>query len=65
MNKYNYVKNETSNRRISNYDFKANTSIVYDNEQIKISTEMNIDGVYNVLYLFSDGSSKIYFEFNR
>lgn len=64
MDKYSYEKNETVNRRISNYDFKANTIITHNDEYIKITTETSIKGVHNVLYLFSNGISKIDFEFN-
>lgn len=64
MDKYNYEKNETINRRIKNYDFQANTTITHNDKHIKISTETRIKGVYNVLFLFSNGMSKIDFEFN-
>lgn len=64
MDKYNYERNETINRRINNYDFKADTAITHNEKHIKISTETRIKGVYNVLFLFSNGMSKIDFEFN-
>ncbi len=64
MDKYNYEINETINRRINNYDFQANTTVTYNDKHIKISTETNIKGVYYVLFLFSNGTSKVDFEFN-
>ncbi len=64
MDKYNYEKNETINRRINNYDFQANTIITHNDKYIKISTETSIEGVHNVLFLFSNGMSKLDFEFN-
>ncbi len=64
MDKYNYEINETINRRINNYDFQANTTITHNNKYIKISTETGIKGVHNVLFLFSNGISKLDFEFD-
>ncbi len=64
MEKYNYENNETINRRINNYDFQASTTITYNNKYIRISTETSIKGVYNVLFLFSNGASILDFEFN-
>lgn len=64
MDKYNYEINEIIHRRINNYDFQANTTITHNDKQIKISTETSIKGVHNVLFLFSNGMSKIKFEFN-
>ena len=64
MDKYNYETNETIKRRINNYDFQANTNITHNDRCIKISTETRIKGVYNVLFLFSNGMSKLEFEFN-
>ncbi len=64
MNKYNYNKNETIMRRIENYDFQLNTIISHDDKHIKISTETNIKGVYNILFLFPSGASKSGFEFS-
>ena len=64
MNKYNYKINETINRRINNYDFKDNTVITHNNLYIKISTQTHIKGIYNVLFLFCDGDSKLDFEFD-
>ncbi|MBO5210695.1 MAG: hypothetical protein J6B80_02050 [Clostridia bacterium] len=63
MAKYNYAINETICKRINNYEFQANTTITHNETQIKISTETNIKGVYYVLFLFSDGTSKLHFEF--
>lgn len=63
MEKDNYIINETINRRINKYDFHESTSITHNDEQIKISTETNIKGVYNVLILYPDGMSKLDFEF--
>jgi len=42
MDKYNYEINETIHRRINNYDFQANTTITYNDKQIKISTQTSI-----------------------
>ena len=64
MDKYNYEMNETINTRINNYDFQANTTITYNNKHITISTETKIKGVYNILIIFSNGMSKLYFEFD-
>lgn len=64
MDKYNYERNETINKRISNYNFQANTAITYNDKHIKISTETSVKGVHNVLFLFSNGMSKVDFEFN-
>lgn len=64
MDKYNYEKSDNINRRINNYVFKANTNITYNDVYIKITTETSIKGVQSVLYLFSNGISKIDFEFN-
>lgn len=64
MDKYNYEKNDTISKRINNYDFQANTTIIHNDEYIKITTETNIKGVYYVLFLFSNGMSKLAFEFN-
>lgn len=64
MDKYNYEKNDTISKRINNYDFQANTTITHNDEYIKITTETNIKGVYYVLFLFSNGMSKLAFEFN-
>ncbi|MBR2886050.1 MAG: hypothetical protein IKB93_14880 [Clostridia bacterium] len=63
MEKDNYIINETINRRINKYDFQEHTSITHDDKQIKISTETNIKGVYNVLIIYPDGMSKLDFEF--
>ena len=63
MNNGNYELNETINRRINNYDFQEHTAITHDDRQIKISTETNIKGVYNVLIIYHDGMSKLDFEF--
>lgn len=63
MEKDNYIINETINRRINKYDFQESTSITHNDEQIKIRTETNIKGVYNVLILYPDGMSKLDFEF--
>lgn len=62
MDKYNYENNKTINRRINNYCFQANTTIMHNDKYIKISTETSIKGVHNVL--FPDGMSKLDFEFN-
>ena len=64
MDKYNYEINETINRRIKNYDFQANTTIRYNNEYIRISTETKIKGVHHILIIFSNGTSKLDFEFD-
>lgn len=64
MDKYNYEKNENINRRINNYDFQANTTITHNDKHIKISTETSIKGVHYVLFLFSNGTSILDFEFN-
>ena len=64
MCKYNYENNETICRRISNYDFQANTTITHNDKHIKISTKTCIEGVYNVLFLFPNGTSKLNFEFD-
>ncbi len=64
MDKYNYQINETINRRMNNYVFQANTTITHNDEYIRISTETGIKGVYNVLLLFSNGASKLDFEFS-
>lgn len=64
MDEYNYEINETINRRINNYDFQANTTITHNNKYIKISTQTKIKGVYNILILFSNGISKLDFEFD-
>lgn len=64
MDKYNYETNETINRRINNYDFHANTTITHTNKYIRISTETKIKGVYNILIIFSNGISKLDFEFD-
>ncbi len=64
MHRYNYEINETINSRINNYSFQANTTITNNDNCIKISTETNIKRVYNVLFLFPDGTSKLDFEFN-
>ena len=63
MEKDNYIINETINRRINKSDFQESTSITHNDEQIKIRTETNIKGVYNVLILYPDGMSKLDFEF--
>ncbi len=63
MNIYDYAKNEIINRRINSYDFRENTTIRYSDKHIKISTETCIAGVHNVLFLFSNGVSKLCFEF--
>ena len=62
MAKYKYLTNETINRRINNYDFNKDTIISYDEEKIKISTEINIKGIYNVLIIYRNGESKLEFE---
>jgi hypothetical protein len=62
MAKYKYLTNETINRRISNYEFNNDTIITYDEEKIKISTEINIKGIYNVLFIYRNGESKLEFE---
>ncbi|MBQ3547470.1 MAG: hypothetical protein IJA44_03240 [Clostridia bacterium] len=64
MKKYNYVINETISKRINNYEFQTNTTITHDEKQIKISTETKIKGVYYVLILFPNGTSKVDFEFD-
>lgn len=64
MNKYNYEKNDTISKRINNYSFQANTTIIYNDKYIKVSTETRIKGVYYVLFLFSNGKSKVDFEFH-
>ncbi len=64
MDKYNYETNETINRRINNYDFYANTTITHTNKYIRISTETKIKGVYNILIIFSNGISKLDFDFD-
>ena len=64
MDKYNYETNKTINKRINNYDFQANTTIIYNNKYIRISTETKIKGVYNILIIFFNGISKLYFEFD-
>ena len=64
MDKYNYETNKTINRRINNYDFQANTTITHNNKYIRISTETKIKGVYNILIIFFNGISKLYFEFD-
>jgi len=63
MDKDDYKINETINRRLNKYDFQEHTSITHDDKQIKISTETNIKGVYNVLIIYPDGMSKLDFEF--
>ena len=63
MNKYNYEKNDTISKRINNYSFQANTTIIHNDKYIKVSTETSIKGVYYVLFLFSNGMSKVDFEF--
>ncbi len=64
MKKYNYAINEIVNKRINNYNFQANTTITHNDNHIKICTETYIKGVYNVLFLFSNGASKLDFEFD-
>lgn len=63
MDKDNYELNETVNRRITNYDFQVHTTITHNDRQIKISTETNIKGVFNVLIIYPNGMSKLDFEF--
>lgn len=65
MNKEKYATNEVVNRRINNYHYQENTVVTHDNEHIKVSTETNVKGVYNVLMLFPDGVSKLHFEFDK
>ncbi len=60
----NYEKNDIVERRINNYDFSVSTRITHTDKHIKISTETSIKGVHNVLYLFSNGMSKVDFEFS-
>ena len=62
MYKLNYKITEITSRRINHFHFEANTIITHNNEQIKISTETAIKGVYNILLLFPDGTSKLDFE---
>ena len=62
MAKYKYLTNETISRRINNYDFNKDTIITYDEDKIKISTEMNIKGIFNVLNIYRNGDSKLEFE---
>ena len=62
MAKYKYLTNETINRRISNYEFDNNTTIFYDEDKIKISTELNIKGIFNVLTIYRNEDSKLKFE---
>ena len=64
MDHYNYENNKDVHRRINNYDFQINTIITHNDEYIKISTETSIKGVHDVLFLFSNGTSKEDFEFN-
>lgn len=64
MDKYNYEKNETANRRVRCYDFRENTKILQCDTYIKIRTETDIAGVYNVLTICCDGSTKWSFEVN-
>ena len=64
MDKCNYETNETINTRINNYNFQSNTTITYNNKYIRISTETKIKGVYDILIIFSDGMSKLCFEFD-
>ena len=64
MDKSKYATNEVLSRRVNNYDYNYHTIISYNDIRIKISTETNIKGVYNVLYLFPNGESKLTFEFN-
>ena len=63
MKKYNYVINDATNKRINNYNFQANTTITHSDKHKKISTETNISGVHNILFLFFNGMSKLGFEF--
>lgn len=62
MAKYKYLTNENINRRISNYEFDNDTTIFYDEDKIKISTELNIKGIFNVLTIYRNGDSKLEFE---
>ncbi len=64
MDKCNYETNKTINTRINNYNFQSNTTITYNNKYIRISTETKIKGVYNILTIFSNGVSKLCFEFD-
>ena len=64
MNKGKYKTNEVIIRRINNYNYNEHTTITHNDIHIKISTETNIKGVENVLYLYPDGESELTFECN-
>lgn len=55
MDHYHYQVSETACRQINDYNFQKNTLITHDDRHIKISTETDTRGVYDVLLLFSDG----------
>lgn len=58
MDKEKYTTNEVVSRRINNYHYQENTNVTHDNTHIKISTETNIKGVYDVLIIFLDESHR-------
>jgi len=55
MDHYHYHVSRTACKQIDNYDFRKNTVITHDDRHIKISTETDARGVYDVLLLFFNG----------